>query len=121
MRPAAGRPLAKEPAPQGGGLLRLRRGRGRPGPAGGPVRAAGAGLVAAEPVLVEGSAVRLHPEAGRVLGIGFSGETVRLHLPLSNEAQREAARLGSPGLPGVGAASRAAPEAARLGSPNGPA
>jgi DNA-directed RNA polymerase beta' subunit len=48
-------------------------------------------LVALEPLLAEGAAVAVHPSLGPLLGAGFSGETVTLHLPLSDEAQAEAA------------------------------
>jgi DNA-directed RNA polymerase beta' subunit len=53
----------------------------------------GMGLPALAPVLVEGKAVRVHPGLAGVLGVRFRGECVRLHLPLSNEAQREAEAL----------------------------
>lgn len=44
------------------------------------------------PRLVEGEALRLHPDDARQLGITFAGEQVTLHLPLGEAAVRELER-----------------------------
>jgi DNA-directed RNA polymerase beta' subunit len=48
-------------------------------------------LVALEPLLTASTAVAVHPSVGALLDAEFSGQSVTLHLPLSNEAQAEAA------------------------------
>jgi hypothetical protein len=63
----------------------------------GPVRAA---VLAFEPVLVADRAVHAHPLGCRALGATGAGETVRVHLPLSAEAQSEARALLAVPTPG---------------------
>jgi len=51
------------------------------------------GIQAFEPVLVEGSAIRLHPLVCRGFNADFDGDAMAVHLPLSVEAQVEAKAL----------------------------
>jgi DNA-directed RNA polymerase beta' subunit len=54
------------------------------------------GIQAFEPVLVEGNAIRIHPLVCRAFNAGFDGDQMAVHLPLSFEAQVEAAVLMMP-------------------------
>jgi len=51
------------------------------------------GIQAFEPVLVEGNAIRLHPLVCAGFNADFDGDQMAVHLPLSYEAQIEAATL----------------------------
>jgi DNA-directed RNA polymerase subunit beta' len=51
------------------------------------------GIQAFEPVLVEGNAIRLHPLVCKGFNADFDGDQMAVHLPLSMEAQVEAATL----------------------------
>jgi DNA-directed RNA polymerase subunit beta' len=48
------------------------------------------GIQAFEPVLVEGSALRLHPLVCKAFNADFDGDQMAVHLPLSTQAQAEA-------------------------------
>src|SRR6202050_4428925 len=48
------------------------------------------GIQAFEPVLVEGKAIQIHPLVCTAFNADFDGEQLRVHLPLSAEAQAEA-------------------------------
>jgi len=48
------------------------------------------GIQAFHPVLVEGSAIHLHPLVCRAFNADFDGDQMAVHLPLSDEAQTEA-------------------------------
>jgi DNA-directed RNA polymerase subunit beta' len=50
------------------------------------------GIQAFEPVLIEGNAIRLHPLVCTGFNADFDGDQMAVHLPLSFEAQVEAAR-----------------------------
>ncbi len=51
------------------------------------------GIQAFEPVLVEGRALKLHPLVCTAYNADFDGDQMAVHVPLSDEAQREARRL----------------------------
>jgi DNA-directed RNA polymerase subunit beta' len=51
------------------------------------------GIMAFEPVLVEGNAIHLHPLACKGFNADFDGDQMAVHLPLSIEAQVEAHTL----------------------------
>ncbi len=51
------------------------------------------GIQAFEPVLVEGRALKLHPLVCTAYNADFDGDQMAVHVPLSQEAQREARRL----------------------------
>ncbi len=51
------------------------------------------GIQAFDPILVEGSAIRLHPLVCRGFNADFDGDAMAVHLPLSVEAQVEAKTL----------------------------
>lgn len=51
------------------------------------------GIQAFEPVLVEGRAIKLHPLVCTAFNADFDGDQMAVHVPLSEEAQREAKRL----------------------------
>jgi len=51
------------------------------------------GIQAFEPVLVEGNAIRIHPLVCKGFNADFDGDQMAVHLPLSIEAQVEAATL----------------------------
>ena len=51
------------------------------------------GIQAFEPVLIEGNAIRLHPLVCGGFNADFDGDQMAVHLPLSYEAQIEAATL----------------------------
>lgn len=50
-------------------------------------------IQAFEPVLVEGHAIRLHPQVCSAFNADFDGDQMAVHLPLSTEAQKEAREL----------------------------
>ena len=54
------------------------------------------GIQAFEPVLVEGRAIKLHPLVCTAFNADFDGDQMAVHVPLSEEAQREAKRLMLP-------------------------
>ncbi len=47
------------------------------------------GIQAFEPVLIEGLAIRIHPLVCKAYNADFDGDQMAVHLPLSEEAQRE--------------------------------
>jgi DNA-directed RNA polymerase subunit beta' len=49
------------------------------------------GIQAFEPVLVEGKAIKLHPLVCGAFNADFDGDQMAVHVPLSVEAQAEAA------------------------------
>ena len=51
------------------------------------------GIQAFEPVLVEGRAIKLHPLVCTAYNADFDGDQMAVHVPLSEEAQREARNL----------------------------
>ena len=51
------------------------------------------GIQAFEVVLVEGSAIQIHPLVCTAYNADFDGDTMSVHVPLSDEAQREAREL----------------------------
>ena len=51
------------------------------------------GIQAFEVVLVEGSAIQIHPLVCTAYNADFDGDTMSVHVPLSHEAQREAYEL----------------------------
>ncbi len=51
------------------------------------------GIQAFEPVLVEGRALKLHPLVCTAYNADFDGDQMAVHVPLSEEAQREARKL----------------------------
>ena len=51
------------------------------------------GIQAFEVVLVEGSAIQIHPLVCTAYNADFDGDTMSVHVPLSHEAQREAHEL----------------------------
>jgi len=51
------------------------------------------GIQAFEPVLVEGSAIQIHPLVCTAFNADFDGDQMAVHVPLSEEAQREAKEL----------------------------
>ncbi len=50
-------------------------------------------IQAFEPVIVEGSAIRLHPQVCSPFNADFDGDQMAVHLPLTDEAQKEAREL----------------------------
>ncbi|MDQ7785943.1 MAG: DNA-directed RNA polymerase subunit beta', partial [Desulfomonilaceae bacterium] len=51
------------------------------------------GIQAFEPVLIEGKAIRIHPLVCAAFNADFDGDQMAVHVPLSYEAQIEAATL----------------------------
>ncbi len=51
------------------------------------------GIQAFKPVLVEGLAIQIHPMVCAAFNADFDGDQMAVHLPLSNEAQREAREI----------------------------
>ncbi len=51
------------------------------------------GIQAFRPVLIEGSAIQLHPLVCRAFNADFDGDQMAVHLPLTEEAQREAGQI----------------------------
>jgi DNA-directed RNA polymerase subunit beta' len=51
------------------------------------------GIQAFHPVLVEGEAIRIHPLVCKAFNADFDGDQMAVHLPLSDEAQKEAREL----------------------------
>jgi len=51
------------------------------------------GIQAFEPVLIEGEAIRIHPMVCKAFNADFDGDQMAVHLPLSDEAQKEAKEL----------------------------
>jgi DNA-directed RNA polymerase subunit beta' len=51
------------------------------------------GIQAFEPVLVEGEAIKIHPLVCKAFNADFDGDQMAVHLPLSEEAQKEAREL----------------------------
>ncbi|MBI2635248.1 MAG: DNA-directed RNA polymerase subunit beta' [Parcubacteria group bacterium] len=51
------------------------------------------GIQAFKPILVEGSAIRIHPLVCSAFNADFDGDQMAVHLPLSEEAQREAREI----------------------------
>jgi len=51
------------------------------------------GIQAFQPVLIEGSAIQLHPIVCRAFNADFDGDQMAVHLPLSDKAQEEARKI----------------------------
>ncbi|MCK5044425.1 DNA-directed RNA polymerase subunit beta' [Candidatus Parcubacteria bacterium] len=51
------------------------------------------GIQAFQPVLMEGEAIRLHPLTCKAFNADFDGDQMPVHLPLSDEAQKEATEI----------------------------
>jgi len=51
------------------------------------------GIQAFQPVLIEGSAIQIHPLVCRAFNADFDGDQMAVHLPLSEEAQTEAREI----------------------------
>lgn len=51
------------------------------------------GIQAFQPVLIEGAAIQIHPLVCKAFNADFDGDQMAVHLPLSEEAQREAREL----------------------------
>jgi len=51
------------------------------------------GIQAFRPVLIEGSAIQIHPLVCRAFNADFDGDQMAVHLPLTNEAQKEAKEI----------------------------
>jgi DNA-directed RNA polymerase subunit beta' len=51
------------------------------------------GIQAFQPVLVEGNAIRIHPIVCQAFNADFDGDQMAVHLPLSDEAQKEAREI----------------------------
>src|ERR687892_72804 len=51
------------------------------------------GIQAFQPVLIEGSAIQIHPLVCSAFNADFDGDQMAVHVPLSEEAQREAKEL----------------------------
>ena len=51
------------------------------------------GIQAFQPILIEGTAIRLHPMVCRAFNADFDGDQMAVHLPLSDEAQRESREI----------------------------
>jgi len=51
------------------------------------------GIQAFQPLLIEGEALRIHPLVCRAFNADFDGDQMAVHLPLSDEAQREAREI----------------------------
>ena len=54
------------------------------------------GIQAFQPILIEGSAIQLHPLVCSAFGADFDGDQMAIHIPLSYEAQIEASTLMLP-------------------------
>ncbi len=54
------------------------------------------GIQAFQPILIEGSAIQLHPLVCSAFGADFDGDQMAIHIPLSYEAQLEASTLMLP-------------------------
>ena len=51
------------------------------------------GIQAFRPILIEGSAIQIHPLVCEAFNADFDGDQMAVHLPLSDEAQREAQEI----------------------------
>lgn len=51
------------------------------------------GVQAFRPVLIEGSAIQIHPIVCRAFNADFDGDQMAVHLPLTEQAQEEASRI----------------------------
>ncbi len=51
------------------------------------------GIQAFKPVLIEGSAIQIHPVVCRAFNADFDGDQMAVHLPLTQEAQNEAKKI----------------------------
>jgi len=51
------------------------------------------GIQAFQPVLVEGESIRVHPMVCKAFNADFDGDQMAVHLPLSDEAQKEAREI----------------------------
>ena len=51
------------------------------------------GIQAFQPVLIEGEAIRLHPLVCKAFNADFDGDQMAVHVPLSEEAQKEAREI----------------------------
>jgi len=51
------------------------------------------GIQAFKPILIEGESIRIHPLVCKAFNADFDGDQMAVHLPLSDEAQREASEI----------------------------
>ncbi|PIR90949.1 DNA-directed RNA polymerase subunit beta' [bacterium (Candidatus Gribaldobacteria) CG10_big_fil_rev_8_21_14_0_10_37_46] len=51
------------------------------------------GIQAFQPILIEGEAIKIHPLVCKAFNADFDGDQMAVHLPLSDEAQKEARNL----------------------------
>jgi DNA-directed RNA polymerase subunit beta' len=51
------------------------------------------GIQAFQPLLIEGEAIRIHPMVCRAFNADFDGDQMAVHIPLSEEAQKEARQI----------------------------
>jgi len=51
------------------------------------------GIQAFQPVLIEGESIRIHPLVCKAFNADFDGDQMAVHVPLSNEAQKEAREI----------------------------
>ena len=51
------------------------------------------GIQAFQPLLIEGEAIRIHPLVCRAFNADFDGDQMAIHIPLSQEAQKEAREI----------------------------
>jgi len=51
------------------------------------------GILAFQPVLIEGESIRIHPMVCRAFNADFDGDQMAVHVPLSEEAQKEAKEI----------------------------
>jgi len=51
------------------------------------------GILAFQPVLIEGESIRIHPMVCRAFNADFDGDQMAVHVPLSEEAQKEAREI----------------------------
>ncbi|MBI4708753.1 MAG: DNA-directed RNA polymerase subunit beta' [Candidatus Portnoybacteria bacterium] len=51
------------------------------------------GIQAFKPILIEGSAIQIHPVVCRAFNADFDGDQMAVHLPLTQEAQNEAGKI----------------------------
>ncbi len=51
------------------------------------------GIQAFQPILLEGEAIRIHPMVCRAFNADFDGDQMAVHVPLSDEAQKEAKNM----------------------------
>ena len=51
------------------------------------------GIQAFQPVLIEGTSIKIHPMVCKAFNADFDGDQMAVHLPLSDEAQKESREI----------------------------